>query len=309
MLLTIRLMLNETKAIKVKGFATLFNSMLNSKEEELTMSTKTNISTAVKEGNVTVKGLEGLKTLMGSGSPILQKEDEVVKMVAKSEWTKEVAATLICVADMYGNKTDGLTPELLGAYLEWVILNRINYVQNGRNEIHPKNVKYPTVMFDALAKMGRFEGVTTIGANIVPEVAENVIMSTTAMDAVKKWAGEDSKLSDVADWIDNGKIVEFPRITEFERLMQVAGIELATGLPMTRTIVDEKMYQMQISDTGEITTAGETPDISAVFARCFYQFNAVSTLFGKQKVELMFYKAMESALFDIMRGYVKNFRG
>lgn len=308
MLLTIN-SVDETKAIKVKGFATLFKSMLYSKEEELTMSTKTNNSTAVKEGNVTVKGLEGLKTLMGSGSPILQNEDEVVKMKAKSEWTKEVAATLISVADMYGNNTKDLSTDLLGAYLEWVILNRINYVQNGRNAIHPRNIKYPTVMFDALSKMGRFEGVTTIGANIVPEVADEDIMSQSAMDAVNAWADKDSKLSSAAEWVKDGKIIEFPRITEFERLMQVAGIELASGLPMTRTVVDEKMYQMQISDTGEITTAGETPDISAVFARCFCQFNAVSTLFGKQKVELMFYKAMESALFDIMRGYVKNFRG
>lgn len=279
------------------------------------MSNSNNKPTAVKEKNVTVKGLDTLKTLMGNGCPMLS-TDEVVSVVSNPKWTLETAKALITVAEMYGNTVKSeLTPELLSAYIEWVILNRVNYVQNGRNAIHPKNVKYPVVIYDALAKMGRFEGVTTIGANILPNVGEEQPMSELSQRAVYQWENglSDKEMEEISvftpiDWVKDGKIVEFPKLVEFERLMSVAGIELATGVPMNRSVQDDNMFKMDVKTEGEITTAGNAPDISTVFARCFYQFDAVSTLFGRQKVELMLYKAMESALFDVMKGYVKNFR-
>lgn len=275
------------------------------------MSKNKSNQTAVKEGNVTIKGLDNLKDLMGNGNPILS-EDEVVKMMPETEWTKAVAQTLLDIAEMYQNSvSEELSVDLLSVYLEWVILNRINYVQNGRNQVHPKNVKYPTVMYDALAKVSRFDGVQTMGAQILPQVGDATMSEETA-EILNKWVdpkGLTQAFVEGQSWVKDGKVIAFPNHEKCERLMGVAGIELATGIPMTRTVEDASFYKMSVDTNGKITTAGDAPDISAVFARCFYQFDAVVNLFGKQKVELVLYKALEAALFDVLQGYVKNFRG
>lgn len=261
--------------------------------------------------SVTIKGLDGLKELMGNGNPILG-EDEVLVVKAEAEWTKAVAETLLDIAFMYQNHIDEkLTSDLLSVYLEWVILNRVNYVEKGQNELHPKNVKYPTVMYDALAKVSRFNGVQTMGAQILPSVGEAKMSAETAtiLTEWNKANGEKQVFSEGDSWLNSqGKIIVFPKHEKFERLMGVAGIELATGIPMTREVNDASFYKLAVDTEGKITTAGDAPDISAVFARCFYHFEAVTNLFGKQKVELMLYKAMESALFDVLQGYVHNFR-
>lgn len=263
-----------------------------------------------KEESVTIKGLEGLKTLMGTGNPILG-EDEVLVVKAETKWTKVVAETMIDIALMYQNRvSDDMTADLLSVYLEWVILNRVNYVEHGRNQVHPKNVKYPTVMYDALAKVSRFNGVQTMGAQILPSVGE-AKLGAEAAETLNTWMkvnGEEQVFSEEDSWLKDGKIIAFPNHEKLERLMGVAGIELATGIPMTREVNDASFYKLAVDTEGKITTAGDAPDISAVFARCFYQFEAVTNLFGKQKVELMLYKAMKSALFDVIQGYVKNFR-
>lgn len=269
--------------------------------------------TANTNGESMSKVLAQLETMMGKGAPVATLSKEL-KVMPSAEWTYRVSVAMLDAAYMYQNHVnEDLTAEILSEYLNWTLMNRINYLHKGRNEVHPKNVIYPVVMYDALARMTRYDGVTENGSLVIPKVEGT--MSEETVTRLNAWLDKNDKaktkprFTTSSSWIKGDKVIAFPYHDELERLIQLAGIQTATGLPMTRTASSRVMFEMDIDTEGQITTAGEIPSISDVFARCFYSFEAISELVGMQKVELILYKAVKSELHNIVAGYVKNFKG
>lgn len=257
-----------------------------------------------------------LESLMGTGAPRATFE-EVLEMDANMDWLEEVAQAIQDTAYKYQNQwNDAMTPELLAVYLRWVILNRINFLENGRNAVHPKNVSYPTLMYDALCRITRYDGAVRDGAQIIPSVGPAEISAQEA-EVINAWIEAYTGTPTTADntftatsWIDEqGRVIAFPGHDNLERLLRIAGVEMATGLPMTRKSTIRTMFEMSVDQDEYVTTAGQAPTVADVFSRCFYEFEALTNLIGVQKVELLLYHTLKSKLLDITEGYVKNFRG
>ena len=293
-----------------KDNATKVNTALGLKEE-MTKNTS---------GQTLTKVLEdvNLESLMGSGVPMATLE-EVMIVRANNEWTLSVAEAIIDAAYMYQNQIDldVITPELLSLYIQWVILNRINFLENGRNEVHPKNVCYPTLMYDALCRITRYDGAVKDGAQIIPSIGEAEI-DEDAQEVLEAWMQaqcnrrqfNENAVWEHDSWIDDtDRVRAFPGHDNLERLLKVAGVEMATGLPMTRKSTIRTMFEMNVDTEGYVTTAGQAPTVADVFSRCFYDFQALANLVGVQKVELLLYSTLREKLLDIANGYVKNFRG
>lgn len=258
-----------------------------------------------------------LEELMGTGNPMLTVSREV-EIDMNYDWISELSTCLIDAAYAKDNKTDKLKPELLESYLRWVFLNRLNYIKNGRNAVHPRDVKYPVVIYDALARLAIYEGTSQDGGHLIPTIKDSKFKPSdeelfTSLD--KRESDKLEEKDEVAgsglsleDWIVNGRVQDFPRRLEIVRLMEQAGIQLATGLPMEKRSNDRTMYEMQVEISDAITTAGAVPSIAQVFSRCFYAFEAVTELVGPQKVELLLYKTIKAELYNICDRYVKQMR-
>ena len=272
--------------------------------------------TAAVNGEDLNKVLESLGERMGKGSIMFNDEVEL-KVDVNMNWLEEVSTNLLNNCYAFDNHVDeALTPELLSHYLKWVILNRINYVRNGRNVVHPRDVKYPVVMFDALARIADYNGSKYDGAFITVVIGDEKLddkelelISGMTPEEVKAFK-EELKKEGVTDkkiptsWISNGRVIDFPGRNKIVRMMEIAGIQMATGLPMEKKTTERAMYEMEVNTQDSITTAGATPSIAQVFARCFYKYEAVSQLVGPQKVELLLYNTLQDALVQITERYV-----
>ena len=275
--------------------------------------------TAAVNGEDLNQVLDSLKERMGKGSIMYSMEVEV-EVDVNMDWLKEVAINLLDNAYAYDNRVDDeLTPELLSHYLKWVVLNRINYVRNGRNVVHPKDIKYPVVMFDALARIADYNGSKTDGAFINPKIKDSTIndyelglIGAMTPEEVKAYKEELTKEGVNAklptSWVENGRVIDFPNRVKITRMLEIAGIQLATGLPMEKRTTDRTMYEMSVDTQDSITTAGSTPSIAQVFGRCFYEYEAVTQLVGPQKVELLLYNTLKEALVEITGRYVEQKR-
>lgn len=277
-----------------------------------------NEKTKNAKGETLSKVLEdtSLQSLMGSGAPRATIRTDIV-VEANMNWLNQLSQAIHDTAYKYNNQwADALTPELLADYLRWVVLNRVNFLRNGRNIVHPKNLAYPTVMYDALARLTQYDGSVKDGALLEPTVGPAHIDDAT-LQRLQAWQEHcyngaevpENEMFTADSWIDNDRIIAFPGHDNIERLLKVAGVEMATGLPLTRKSTIRTMYEMNVDQNDYVTTAGQVPTVADVFARCFYQFEAIANLVGVQKVELLLYRMLRDKLLDITEGYVKNFRG
>lgn len=223
---------------------------------------------------------------MGRGA-VLPTINETREVGANMDWIKQVAADLLFVAESYQNHVpEELTVEVVSEYLEWVIANRINYCENGKNEVHPRSIEYPVMMYDALARITRYDNSAVNGCQIIP----------TCKKEVKD------------KWLKQGRIIALKDHDKIVRNMKIAGIEMAQGLPMTRSASVGTMYEMALNLEDSVTTAGQVPSISEVFARCFYELEALTELVGMQKVQLILYTTIKNSLYDVCERYVINKR-
>lgn len=256
-----------------------------------------------------------LSTLMGKGVPLATEQLEVLVMPCRT-WLREIATNIMQVVYMYDNRVpqvngaDAVTVDTLTEYLYWVVLNRINYLHQGRNVVHPRAVEFPVMMFDALARLTRYDGAKKDGAMVIPTlglVGPNGI-DTGAMVIPPETRELLGLAPNVNNWLDNqGRVIAFPNHDRFASNLKVMGVQMATGLPMSRTSEIRTLFEMDITDTA-VTTAGQVPSITEVFARCYYQFEALTNLVGAQKVELLLYNAITQKLYDIVAEYVINYR-
>lgn len=223
---------------------------------------------------------------MGTGA-VLPTVNDTWKVGANMDWINEVAANLLFVAQSFNNNVpEDLDADTIATYLRWVIANRVNYCENGRNEVHPRSIEYPVMMYDALARITRYDNSAVDGAQVIPTLTDE----------------------DKAEWFENGKVKALEDHDKIVRNMKIAGIEMATGLPMTRNSSIRTLYEMEVNTEGAVTTAGQVPNVSEVFARCFYEMEALTNLVGMQKVQLLLYRTIKSSLYDICERYVKNNR-
>lgn len=254
----------------------------------------------------------GLKTVMGSGTP--RPTEEVRLMVSPDKaWLREVADMILLAASTYDNHVhENLTVDILTEYLYWVILNRINYVDHGRNAVHPSAVSYPVMIYDALARIVRYDGATVDGSNVIPQVGERAI-SEEAQVVLGTWIQANTcpgatPHETPENWFDGERIIRFPYSETIVRYLTVAGVHMTMGLPMQRKETVRNFYEMEVCKEGYVTTAGKLPTIQETFARCFYEFAAIANLVGIQKVELVLYDVLRSKLYDVASSYVKNMR-
>ena len=259
-----------------------------------------------------------LTTLMGRGVPLATQQDEVLVLPCR-RWLREIATNTINVVYMYDNKIpkvgeqDAVTVDTLTEYLYWVVLNRINYLHQGRNVVHPRAVEYPVMMFDALARLTRYDGAKKDGALVIPTLGLTSLDGAVVNREATAIAAETVAMLGLPEgtdnWVDNqGRVIAFPNHDRFASYLKVMGVQMATGLPMSRTSEVRTLFEMDINDTA-VTTAGQVPSITEVFARCYYQFEALTNLVGAQKVELLLYNTITSKLYDVVAEYVKNYRG
>lgn len=221
---------------------------------------------------------------MGSGA-VLPTINETREVGANMNWINEVARNLLMIADSYQNNIpEGLTEEVVAEYLRWVIANRVNYCENGKNEVHPRSIEYPVMMYDALARITRYDNSAVDGCQIIPTL--------TAEDKKK--------------WYKDGRVKALKDHDKIVRNMKIAGIEMVAGLPMTRSSSVRTMYEMAVDTNNSVTTAGQAPTITEVFARCFYELEALTELVGMQKVQLILYTTIKNSLYDICERYVIN---
>ena len=223
---------------------------------------------------------------MGNGA-VLATINETREVGANMDWLNEIANCLLYVANSFNNTVpEELTEEVIAEYLRWVIANRINYCENGRNEVHPRSIEYPVMMYDALARITRYDNSAVDGCQVIPTL----------------------NAEDKAKWFENGKVKALENHDKIVRNMKIAGIEMASGLPMTRSSSVRTMYEMAVDTNNSVTTAGQVPNNSEVFARCFYELEALTELVGMQKVQLILYNTIKSSLYDICERYVINKR-
>lgn len=203
--------------------------------------------------------------------------------------TNQVARMLLDAAYEYGNTVpEGLTEEVLSNYLEWVTVNRIAYVQRMRSEMHPKDVVFPTIMFDYLSKIRNYDGSGIDGIMINVEMTQ----------------------ADRTTYVNEaGRIADFEDRQNIERWMKMAKIKVSTGLPMDRTTTDRAWFEMNVADSRVTTSSNTVPSLDEVFARCMVQFEGLANLFGVQKMELILVRAIEQALYDIVKRYVTDRSG
>lgn len=292
------------------------------------------VKTASVNGEDLNQVLAELATRMGSGA-VIPNGEEVLKMNCNDEWLLLVSRRMLDAAYKYDNTVKfELTEELIAVYLKWVMLNRMNYVVNGRNVVHPRDVKYPVLMFDALARIAKYDGTKSNGNTIkiaikdseITEMEEAILMKAFPSEYEKMVKRQfpdgreetqevDSEGNQVAgrkkplSWVENNRVIDFPGRDSIVSYMSVAGIQIATGLPMEKTTQDRTIYEMDIDEARDIvTTAGMTPSIAQVFARCFYDFTVLSEIVGPQKVELLLCSTLRSALTEIVEKYVQNMR-
>lgn len=247
-----------------------------------------------------------LEAYMGKGIPLATVQEEVVVMPNKV-WLRSVAEALVEVSYAYDNHmpmipgTDEprVTVGKLTEYLNWVVLNRINYLYNGRNAVHPRSVEYPTMMYDALARLTRYDGAKVDGALIVPKLGDTTLDKSTA-----EMVGLPGNTK---SWLKDGKVIAFPEHEKFANWLKVMGISMATGLPMSRTSGVRTLFEMEMDDV-RVTTAGSVPSIAELFARCYYKLDALSKLVGMQRVELMLVSTLNAKIYDIAQEYVTCYR-
>lgn len=261
------------------------NSNLTAKDKALGIVDK---MTHNHEGKAlsSIIGESSFAKQMGQGA-VLPTISEDREIGANMDWIKALAKNLLEVAEAYQNNVpEDLTEEVLAEYLEWVIANRVNYCKHGKNEVHPKNVEYPVLMFDALARIGEYDNSAVDGCQIIPVVPQ----------ATQK------------KWMKNGKITALKNHDTIARNMKIAGIDMTMGLPYNRKSNVRTMYEMALDTNASITTAGQSPAPQEVFARCFFELEALTELVGMQKVQLILYRTVKSSLYDICERYVKNMR-
>lgn len=223
---------------------------------------------------------------MGNGA-VIATINETREVGANMDWIDEVASSLLNVAISYNNTVPKeLTEEVLAKYLRWVIANRINYCENGKNEVHPRSIEYPVMMYDALARITRYDNSAVDGCQVIPTL----------------------NAKDKKEWYKDGKVKALENHDQIVRWMKIAGIDLAVGLPMTRSSSVRTMYEMSVDTNNAVTTAGQAPTVTEVFARCFYELEALTELVGMQKVQLILYKTVKNSLYDICERYVVNKR-
>lgn len=223
---------------------------------------------------------------MGSGA-VLPTINETREVGANMDWLNEVARNLLTVAESYQNNIpEELTEEKIAEYLRWVIANRVNYCENGKNDVHPRSIEYPVMMYDALARITRYDNSAVDGCQIIPTL--------TAEDKKK--------------WFENGRVKALKDHDKIVRNMKIAGIEMCAGLPITRSSSVRTMYEMAVDTNKSVTTAGQAPTVTEVFARCFYELEALTELVGMQKVQLILYNTVKNSLYDICERYVINKR-
>lgn len=197
--------------------------------------------------------------------------------------TKHMAKLLLDVAYEYDNHVnEELTVDKVAEYLEWVYCNRINYVKAGKNEVHPRSVEYPTICYDSLAAIRKYDGGSIDGIQINPELSQ---------------ALQDK-------WLRNDRVKELEGHEDIARMLKVAGVKMSLCLPLDRTTTDRTWFEMAVGE--RVTTSGVAPSMDQVFSRTMYQFEALTTLFGVQKLELILTAAIKSAMYDIVRRYVSN---
>lgn len=253
----------------------------------MTNNNKNQQTTAMGNNNANSELTSMLKTALSGklsvSSPVDNGSHELV--VKPSDLgTKHIATLLLDAAYEYDNHVSGdLTVDTVSEYLEWVFVNRINYLSNnGKNDVHPRNIEYPTICFDALSAIRRYDGSTLDGIVIIPVLSETLKNK----------------------WMKDGKVKALANHDEIARKMKVAGIKMTTALPMDRTTTDRTFFEVQVAE--RITTSGSVPSEDVIFSRMMYEFKALSALFGVQKMELILQTAVKQAMYDIVRRYVTN---
>lgn len=222
------------------------------------------------------------------GSPISQ-ENQVVFVTVNADWIDTFADELLLIAESYRNNiNEGLTREVLVEYLHWVIVNRINFVHAGRNAVHPRDIQYPVVMFDALARIVRYDATNEYGCMVIPRLGDE----------------------DCEEWVDgNDRVRALENYQQIASWMKAAGILMEAGLPMVRQAEIGNLYRLDVNDDGWITSDGTVPTPQELFARCFYEFDVLTNLIGPQTVQIYLYEEMRAKLYEVLSGYVRNFRG
>lgn len=265
------------------------NTTQDAKMKALNITDKATSNHEGKSMNTILAGLS-LESLMGKGA-VLPTVNEKREVGVNMNWIEQVAADLLFVANAYGNTIpEELTVKKVAEYIEWVFANRINYCEYGTNAVHPRNIQYPVMIYDALARLTRYDNSGVDGAQVIP---------TLSSELKEKFVEEGSNKVKALDGHD-----------AIVRNMKIAGIELATGLPMTRTSSVRTMYEMSVDTTNDsVTTAGQVPSIAEVFGRCFYELEALTELVGMQKVQLILYTTIKNSIYDICERYVIKQRG
>lgn len=259
---------------------------------------------AMKESSA----IKSLETLMGKGAIINLDIQEAYLMRPNREMLHRIAEALFMAAEAQDNNVSGLTVEMLTDYLEWVFANRINYVYGNRNAVQPKSVEYPVMVYDALARIARYDGGKVDGAHYRPSLQTKDDIYTIGEETrARLWPNKAGKGADKdapTSWLDSGnRVIEFPGLVRFTALMKRAGIVCAMALPMHREAEIRTLFEMEVTET-RISTAGSGANAQEALSRACVSMKPATNLVGAQKVEICRLIDLQNMVYDLAYDYV-----
>jgi hypothetical protein len=253
--------------------------------------------------------MKALDALMGKGVIINLDIQEDYMVRPNRQMLETIAEGLLMAAEAQANNVDGLTVESIADYLEWVFANRINYVRGHRNRVQPKSVEYPVMVYDALARIARYDGGKTDGAHYIPSLCTQDNPYVIAQETRQRlWPDADApggvRRNAPVSWLDDGnRVIEYPGLARFTALLKRAGIQMAMALPMHRELEIRKLFEMEV--TGDrVTTACNCGNVQEVLARACYCMEPATNLVGTQKVELCRVQDVIGMIYELSYDYV-----
>ena len=262
---------------------------------------------AMKESSA----IKNLETLMGKGAIINLDIQGDYMMRPNREMLRVVAEGLLMAAEAQDNNTDELNVDTLTDYLEWVFANRINYVHGNRNAVQPKSIEYPVMVYDALARIARYDGGKVDGAHYIPSLStSNDCYEIEEATRVRLWPSQADPTVAAADaptsWLDaSNRIIEFPNLIRFTALMKRAGIVCGMALPMHRELEIRTLFEMEVAEN-RISTAGMGANAQEAFARACITMQPATNLVGAQKVEICRVRDLHTMVYELAYEYVKG---
>lgn len=168
-------------------------------------------------------------------------QDTTEVQMEVSDFLKTLAKSLVWISEEYDNDPKVTEADMV-EYAEWLFVVRIAWLNKTKiEEVHPREIFYPTPFFPYLREVAIYEGGEVDGLTLLPKLSKTL---------EEKWYDKSKK--QIKKWAEYDRVV---------RACRNAGIMLSKSVPMDKVSHDRRWYELHLDvDSKRILgTTGETP--------------------------------------------------